>query len=119
MVDRRWTLARDSLEQKRNQNPNSAKLHFVAVGEPTTLAGGAVRVLPIDGIGSEVALMAYLPNEKLLWASDYIQTLDEPSFYAAEVLRAAERAGIQPQRFAAEHVSINDWQQVRSAQQRK
>lgn len=119
VVDRRWTLAPDSLEQKHKQNPDSAKLHFVAVGEPTILAGGALRVLPIDGIGSEVALMAYLPNEKFLWASDYIQTLDEPSFYAAEVLRAAERAGIDPQRFAAEHVPLSDWQQVRSVQQSK
>ena len=119
VVDRHWTLAPDSLEQKRKQNPESVKLHFVAAGEPTTLAGGAVRVLPIDGIGSEIALMAYLPSEKFLWASDYIQKLDEPSFYAAEVLRAAERAGIEPQRFAAEHISVSDWQQVRSAQQPK
>ena len=119
VVDRRWTLTPDSLEQQRRQNSDSVKLHFVVVGEPTTLAGGAVRVLPIDGIGSEVALMAYLPGEKFLWASDYIQTLAEPSLYAAEVLRAAERAGIEPQRFAAEHVALNDWQQLRSAQQPK
>lgn len=117
VVDRHWTLAPDLLEQERKQNPDSVKLHFVAVAEPTTLAGGAVRVLPIDGIGSEVALMVYLPNEKFLWASDYIQTLEEPSFYAAEVLRAARRAGIEPERFAAEHVSLSDWKQVRSAQQ--
>ena len=119
VVDRRWTHAPDSLEQKRNQNPDAVKLHFLGVGEPTTLAGGAVRLVPIDGIGSEVALVAYLPNEKFLWASDFIQTLDKPSFCAAEVLEAAERAGIEPQRFAAEHVSLSDWKQVRSAQQPK
>lgn len=75
--------------------------------------------MPIDGIGSEVALMAYLPADKFLWASDYIQTLDEPSLYAAEVIRAAERAGIVPDRFAAEHVPLNSWQQVQTAQQVK
>ena len=97
----------------------SVKLHFVAVGEPTALGDGALRVLPIDGIGSEVALMAYLPSEKFLWASDYIQTVAEPSLYAAEVLRATERDAIEPQRFAAEHVALSDWKQVRSAQQPK
>jgi hypothetical protein len=77
-----------------------------------------VRLVPIDGIGSEVALMAYVASDKLLWASDYIQTLDTPSLYAAEVLRAAERAGIEPARTAAEHLPLSDWSKVRQANPR-
>jgi hypothetical protein len=60
--------------------------------------------------------MAYLPREKFLWASDYVQTTSEPSLYANEVLRAAERAGIKPERVAAEHIPLTDWTKVQAAQ---
>src|SRR3981189_619249 len=38
------------------------------------LAGGAISLHPIDGIGSEVALMAFLAPDRFLRAPDYIQT---------------------------------------------
>jgi hypothetical protein len=76
-------------------------------------------LIPIDGIGSEIALMAYLPAEKFLWASDFIQTLDEPSLYANEVLLAAKRAGIDPERVAAEHLQLSDWRAVQAAQKKQ
>ena len=80
------------------------------------VAGGRVRLVPIDGIGSEVALMVYVGADRFLWASDYIQTVDEPSLYAAEVMRAVERAGIEPLRTAAQHVPLSDWATVVAAQ---
>jgi hypothetical protein len=116
VIDRRWTLAPDALEQRRSKERRAVPFDFVGIDRPTTLEGG-VRVVPIDGIGSEVALMAYLPEAKLLWASDYIQTVDKPSLYAGEVLRAAERAGIEPDRAAAQHLRLTDWSTVRAAQQ--
>jgi hypothetical protein len=36
--------------------------------------------------------------------------------YANEVLRAAERAGIKPERVAAEHIPLTDWTKVQAAQ---
>src|SRR5262249_55341338 len=94
----------------------SARLRFDAVERPATVGGGAVRLLPIDGIGSEVALVAYVAGDRFLWASDFIQTLDEPTLYASEVLAAVQRAGIQPERTAAEHVPLSDWKDVVAAQ---
>jgi hypothetical protein len=116
VVDRHWTLAPDTLELERRKDPDKARLKFASVEQATNAAGGALRLLPIDGIGSEVALMAYFPGEKFLWASDFIQTLDEPSAYANEVLLAAKRNGIVPERVAAEHLPISDWKSVQSAQ---
>lgn len=119
VVDRRWTLAPDSLESLRRSNSKAKpRMIFVPVEKAMSTANGQLQVMPIDGIGSEVALMAYLPGEKFLWASDYIQTLDEPSAYANEVLLAAKRAGIAPERCAAEHLPLSDWKTVQAAQKK-
>ena len=116
VVDRNWTLAPDTLQLQRNKSPVAGRLDFLAVNQTTDLAGGRVRVAPIDGIGSEMALMVYLREEKFLWASDYIQTLDQPTLYAGDVLRAAQRAGFLPERVAAEHLALTDWKTVQAAQ---
>lgn len=116
VIDRRWTSAPDSLETKRAQDPNSISFRFVPIDEASDQAGGNVRLIPIDGVASEVALMAYLPKDKFLWASDYIQTLDAPSQYAQEVMNAAGRSGIQPDRVAAEHLPLTAWSDVVKAQ---
>lgn len=60
--------APDLLEQRRK----TARLEFVGVDAGYTLAGGGIGVHPIDGIGSEVALIGYVFADHLLWASDYI-----------------------------------------------
>lgn len=56
---------------------------------------------------------AFIPG---VWGSDFIQTLDAPSQYAQEVMAAAARAGIQPERFAAEHLSLATWKALLQAQ---
>jgi hypothetical protein len=116
VVDRRWTLAPDLLEKMRGKNPRPVRMKFVGVRAATERAGGMVRLAPIDGIGSEVALMAFLPGDKFLWASDYIQTLDGPSQYAKEVIESTKRAGIDPERVAAEHLAVTSWGDVLRAQ---
>jgi len=122
VVDRQWTLAADSLESMRRKPSPGRKaqmrMNFVPVDQAMTVARGGLQLLPIDGIGSEVALMAYIPGEKFLWASDFLQTLDEPSAYANEVLLAAKRAGIVPERCAAEHMHLADWKSVQAAQEK-
>lgn len=116
IVDRRWTLAPDELEQLRKRDPKAGKMKFISVDRPQAFADGAIRLIPIDGIGSELALMAYVAPAKFVWASDYVQSLDEPTLYAAEVIRAAERAGIEPEHFAAQHVKTSEWKKVQAAQ---
>ena len=114
IVDRRWTLAPDLLEQRRQ----TAKLKFVGVDAPYKLAGGEISLHPIDGIGSEVSLMAYLAADRVLWASDYIQTVDEPSAYASEVWHAVQRDGLHPERAAAEHLPLTPWTKIEELQKK-
>lgn len=112
IVSRRWTTAPDLLEQHRR----SVKFKFVAVDKTHTLAGGAITLHAIDGIGSEVALMGYLTADRFLWASDYIQTLDEPTSYATEVWEAVKRNKLEPNRVAAEHLPLTPWTKIEALQ---
>ena len=112
MIDRRWTLAPDFLEQHRK----NAKFKFRGVDSRYDLANGALTLHPIDGIGSEGALMAFLPSDRFLWASDFIQTVDEPSQYASEVWKAAQRDNLHPERTAAEHLNLTPWSKIEELQ---
>ena len=108
VVARRWTLAPDKLERTRGR----AKLRFRPVSDSLSLAGGEITVHAIDGIGSEGALIAYVREARFLWASDYIQDLQNPTLYALEVWRAAARAGLAPERVDAEHIPITPWSKI-------
>lgn len=108
VIDRRWTLAPDLLERQRAR----ATVKLVGVSTRMPLAGGAVTLHPIDGIGSEVALMGYVTADRFLWASDYVQSVTEPSSYASEVVAAVRRDGLHPERFAAQHTALTPWSQL-------
>jgi hypothetical protein len=112
VVERRWTLAPDLLEQRRK----TARLKFVGVDATYKLAEGAITLHPIDGIGSEVALMAYLVRDRVLWASDFIQTVEQPTSYTSEVWQAAQRDGLLPERTVAEHLPITPWAKIEELQ---
>ncbi|MGE0554260.1 MAG: hypothetical protein AB7R55_12600 [Gemmatimonadales bacterium] len=106
LVERRWTLAPDLLARQ----PRPLRVRTTRSG--LDLAGGAVRVRPIDGTASEGALMVAVPSASFLWAGDYIQTVDTPSQYAIEVVRAVEREGLAPTRTAAQHLPLTPWPAV-------
>jgi hypothetical protein len=108
VVERRWTETPDLLEQMRRRGA-APRWRFRAVESGLTLAGGDVVLAPIDGITSEVALLAWLPSERFLWASDYIQGTRVPSSYTSEVRAAVRRAGFTPERFAAQHLTLTPW----------
>ena len=112
VIERRWALTPDLLERKRE----TARFNFIPVDDSLQLAGGRLRLYAIDGIGSEVALMAYLPGEQFLWASDYVQRTDQPTSYATEVWNAARRAGIRPASVAAEHHPVTRWEVIEGLQ---
>jgi hypothetical protein len=108
VVDHKWTLKPDLLEQRRA----TVKFKFKAVDTKLDLAGGAIQLRPIDGVSSEGALMAFLPRTRFLYAGDYIQPGPPASFsgqYAREVAAAVQRASFGPERFAAMHVPLTDW----------
>src|SRR5689334_7341978 len=111
VVDHKWTVAPDLLERRRAR----VRLDFRPVDGTVNLAGGAVRLRPIDGIGSEGAVMAYVPSDRFLYASDYIQPGGPGSFsaeYAREVRAAVQRAGFTPDRFVAMHMKLGQWTDI-------
>jgi hypothetical protein len=82
------------------------------VRDSLALAGGALHLYAIDGVASEGALMAWVPEDGVLWAGDYVQQVDEPSLYASEVVRAARRVGIRPRTVVAQHQEPVEWSVV-------
>jgi hypothetical protein len=104
VVARRWRTKPDKLEAQRRA------LRFIAVHE--SLARSGIGLYAIDGAGSEGALMAYLPSDGVLWASDYVQTLDAPALYTTEVYAAACRFALAPSRVVAEHHPVADWSKL-------
>jgi hypothetical protein len=108
VIARRWTLAPDLLERRRR----TVAIKLVGVDAPYKLAGGGVTLHPIDGIASEVAIMAFVAADRFLWASDYVQTVAKPTAYTSEVVAAALRDGLTPARLAAMHLRLTPWSQV-------
>jgi hypothetical protein len=105
VVQRRWTEHPDLLERRRA----SARFRFVGLDRPRAFAGGALQVVPIDGIGSEASVMTYLATDRFLFAGDYVQNVAEPTSYAREVWQATRRAGLAPERLAAMHLPLTPW----------
>jgi hypothetical protein len=89
------------------------------VSDSLRLAGGDLLLFAIDGRTSEVALAAFSRPDSFLWASDYIQTLQEPSAYLDDVWRAVDRVRIEPRRVAAEHLRLAPWDTVARLAQRR
>jgi hypothetical protein len=110
VLARRWTRAPDLYERRRGRAP----LVFRAVNDSLRLAGGKIRVLAVDGIASEGALVAYVEDDRFLWASDYIQSVQQPSTYLIEVWRAVRRAGLTPRHTAAQHLPLTPWSTIDS-----
>jgi hypothetical protein len=110
VLARRWTRTPDLYERRRA----TARFRFVPVGDSLALAGGRLRLYPIDGLGGEGGVMAWLADDRLLWAGDYIQTVQQPSTYASDVWRAAQRAGLRPTRAAAQHLPPTPWSTIDS-----
>jgi hypothetical protein len=110
LTAQRWTLQPDVLE--RSKTKRGAEFRARTVSDSLSLGNGAIKLYAIDGAGSEGALMAFVPSERYLWASDFVQTVARPSQYATEVWNAAKRIGIAPERFAAEHMPLTPWSKI-------
>jgi glyoxylase-like metal-dependent hydrolase (beta-lactamase superfamily II) len=116
VLTRRWTLEPDALERRRA----SVKHVVRAIDSEMSLAGGNLRLVPIDGVASEGALMVYFPADRFLYAGDYIQPGSfgplPPGFfrlvYMDEVIAALGRSKITPETFAAMHVKLTPWSEA-------
>lgn len=112
VVNRRWPLAPDLLERRRAR----VTFRITTVDDSLYLAGGRLRVYPINGIGSEGSLMTWLAEDRFLFPGDYVQGLTGPSMaYAAEVLAATHRVNLAPERFAAMHMGLTEWSRLVAA----
>jgi hypothetical protein len=110
IISRQWTRKPDELQQHR------MKFNFVGVDHQQAFANGKILLVPIDGIGSEIALTGFVADDQFLWASDYIQDVQNPTAYATDVWNAVQRAHLQPKQVAAEHVPLTDWEKIASLQ---
>jgi hypothetical protein len=108
VVARRWTLAPDQLERRRDR----VTFRFRPVRDSLPLAGGGVLLFPIDGAASEVALAAFVRSDRFLWASDFLQNVSAPTQYFDDVFAAVARAGVSPINVAAEHAPLTAWARV-------
>ena len=104
VVVRKWTTP-DELERRRMRS----RLRFIPVSDTLRLAGGDLLAFTLDGIGSETALAVFDRRDSFLWASDYIQTLQQPTLYLTEVYGAVERVRVAPRQVAAEHLPLSAW----------
>lgn len=110
-VARRWTEYPDRLEQRRLRG-DSVALHFADVTDARTLAGGAVQLYALHGIASEGLLMAYLPGDRFLWASDRIQDVKNPSIYVSELSKDVQRERLTPAWTSGPHFHLIPWSDV-------
>jgi len=105
VIERRWSDSTDLLERRRAQT----RFKFRSVDQPTELAGGALTVVPLQGVGSEGGLGVWIPGEKFWWAGDYVQQPDKPTLYGREMIGTVRSIGATPERFGAQHVGLADW----------
>jgi hypothetical protein len=110
LTAQKLTLQPDALVKSTAKR--GADLRVRTLTDSLSLGNGAIKLYAIDGAASEGALMAFIPSERYLWASDFVQTVARPSQYATEVWNAAKRIGISPERFAAEHMPLTPWSKV-------
>jgi len=108
IVERRWTRQPDLLEQHRK----SIKFKFIPVDQAYNAGNGKLKLAAIDGIGSEAALMAWLPGSGFLWASDFIQSVTRATSYTREVRRAVQRTGFAPKQVSAMHIPLTEWSKI-------
>jgi hypothetical protein len=104
VVERRWTLNPDALEQRRA----AIRWRFRAVGDSLRLAGGALVVYPLRGTSAELAVGVWVPQAHFFWAGDFVQGSPE-SPYARDVIRTVRALGLAPALVGAQHIKVTAW----------
>ncbi len=103
-----WREYPDALEREHRD----VTAQVVALDDSLSLAGGALRLYAIRGIGSEGSFLAYLGDDQFLWASDRVQDVETPSLYTTELLRAAADAGLSPRLTSGPHFGVVEWSRL-------
>lgn len=104
VVERRWTLHPDALEQARA----SSAFTFRAVSDSLVLAGGALVVYAMRGTSTEGAVGVWVPGARFFWAGDYVQP-DVTSPYVRDVVSTIRALGLAPRTVGAQHMKLTEW----------
>jgi hypothetical protein len=96
--------------------PRAPEFHPVA--DATTIGVGPNRIElhPVRGEGGERMMLAWLPERRILYASDLLQIMpDGTAFwpeYLIEVAAVVEREGLDPETVFAMHTQPMRWERV-------
>ena len=108
-LDRRHTRHPDTLERR----PRAPVLHVVAGRTIVGAGSNRIELYPIRSETGERMMMAYLPERRLLYASDLVQLArNGPPQYVSELVWAAEREGLKVDRLFAMHTDPTDWSRI-------
>ena len=108
-LDRRHTRHPDTLER----SPRPPILRVVAGRTPVGAGPNRVELYPVRSETGERMMMAYLPERRLLYASDLVQLgRGGPPQYVSELVWAAEREGLKVERLFAMHTDPTDWSRI-------
>lgn len=104
VVERRWTLHPDALEQARTSSPFT----FRGVSDSLVLAGGDLVVYAMRGTSTEGAVGVWIPGARFFWAGDYVQP-DVTSPYVRDVVSTIRALGLAPRTIGAQHMKLTEW----------
>jgi hypothetical protein len=91
---------------------------FIPVSGKTVIGSGptAIELYPLRGETGERQMIAYFPAQRLLYGSDPFQEGADGRYRTtqsvSELLAAAAREGLHPQRFFLMHVAPTDWSKL-------
>jgi hypothetical protein len=94
------------------------KPRFIPVSGKTVIGSGptAIELYPLHGETGERQMIAYFPAQRLLYGSDPFQEGADGRYRTtqsvSELLDAAAREGLHPQRFFLMHVAPTDWSKL-------
>jgi hypothetical protein len=104
VLARRWTELPDDYERVRVQPT------IRAVSDSALLAGGQVRLYPMDGIEGETVLLAYIAPSRFVWATDHIQDTASDNIYVREVRQTVAHHELSPVATSGPHFRVIPWQ---------
>jgi hypothetical protein len=105
VLARRWTAMPDDLERRRGTTSPRIR----AVADSALLAGGLVKLYPMEGINGQTVLLAYIAPSRFVWATDHIQIINARNVLVDDVLATAKRHDLSPLAISGPHFRVIPW----------
>ncbi len=127
-LKRNTSIINTLLTANYRTNPDSlallgkkSKVKLIPISEKYTLKGikNSLEIYPFNTETGERMMMVYLPEAKLLYASDLIQRNPDGTFfigqYSSEVVEAVSREKLDVKQVFAMHSGLNNWIEITDA----